>query len=188
MPLFLSPSPFSKPRSRSVRTLAKLSLSSLGLISLGLAACSTTAPSLPGASSGAPMPTEGYDWYLNQDASETSLTYGMAETDDVPLDLSCKPGSRSLTLLLNTEKGARPHIALESGGETETYRAKAEASPLGDSLDLTAQAKASDPVFKRFEQTGWLAVHTNEVRRTLVATEAAKPQISQFFEICDPTP
>ena len=163
------------------------SLALLALGSLALAACSTTAPTdTGGASSGAPLPTAGYDWHLNHDGAEASLSYGMAETDDVPLDLSCVQGSRSLTLLLNTRKGAPHRIALESGGETETYRATAEPAPLGEGLDLTAQATTSDPVFIRFKQTGWLAVNTGEVRRALVANEDSKPQISQFFEICDP--
>ena len=134
-------------------------LSVSALMALALAACSTTTPpSSSGVSSGAPLPIAGYDWYLNQDEGEASLSYGMAETDDVPLDLSCNVGSRSLTILLNTAKGAPHKIALESGGDTETYRATAEASPLSDGLDLTATAASDDPVFKRFRQLGWLAV------------------------------
>lgn len=156
------------------------------MAALGLAACSTTTvPTVPPAFSGAPLPIAGYDWHLNGDPDEISLSYGMAETDDVPLDLSCQAGGQALTLLLNIEKGQPQRIQLESGGETETYRATAELSPLSDSVDLTALAPMSDPVFKRFRQVGWLAVHMGDERRPLVATTAARPQVEKFFELCE---
>ena len=70
----------------------------LALLSLG--ACAPTLKTqLVGASSGAPLAMPGYDWHLNEDAEEASLSYGMAETDDVPLDLSCRPGSGALQIL-----------------------------------------------------------------------------------------
>ena len=164
------------------------SLSITALIGLGLSACASPGPlPSPPASSGAPVPTPGYDWHLNHDGNEASLSYGMAETDDVPLNLSCQASSRRLTILLNTEKGVPHRIALESGGDTETYRASAEPSPLSDGLDLTATASASDPVFKRFRQLGWLAVNTGQARRALVAAEGSLPQVQRFFEICDPS-
>lgn len=155
---------------------------------LGLAACSTTAPTVEvegAVASSAPLPQEGYDWHLNSDDSEISLAYGMADTDDVPLDLSCEAGSKSLNLLLNVEKGHPLRIDLESGGDTQTYRAMAEPSPMTDGVDLTATVRSDDPVFLRFRKLGWLAVHTGENRRPLVATPAALPQIARFFEICE---
>lgn len=155
------------------------------LAMLSLAACSTTPGPAPSASSGAPLPIEGYDWHLNQDSDEVSLSYGMAETDDVPLDLSCHAGQQSLTLLLNVEKGHPQMIQLESGAETETYRATAEASPLTDGVDLTATAPLSDPVFMRFRQLGWLAVLSPNERRLLVATPDSLRHVQRFFEICE---
>lgn len=155
------------------------------LISMGLGACSTTpAPPSSGLSSGAPLPVAGYDWHLNQDEGEASLSYGIAETDDVPLDLSCGAGSGSVTILLNTAKGSPHRISLESGGDTETYRATAERSPLSDGLDLTASAPSDDPVFTRFAQLGWLAVNKGSDRQTMVATKEQLAPIQRFFEFC----
>ena len=158
------------------------------LAALGLAACSTTAPSVDGGvSSGAPLPNAGYDWYLNSDDTEISLSYGLAETDDVPMDLSCEAGSKRLTLLLNVEKGHPLRIDLESGGETETYHATGEAAPLSNGVDLTATAPSTDPVFLRFRQLGWLAVSSGSSRRPLVATPATLPLVERFFQICEQT-
>ena len=171
------------PNSSNPVRLCPLALTLMAALSL--AACSTTpAATVPPTSSGAPLPVEGFDWHLNGDDNEISLSYGMADTDDVPMDLSCQAGGQELTLLLNVEKGQPQRIQLESGGETETYRACAERSPLSDSVDLTAVAPVSDPVFKRFRQVGWLAVHLGDERRPLVATAAARPQVERFFELC----
>jgi len=155
------------------------------LAALALAACAPTATSnLVAASNGAPVPVAGYDWHLNADADEASLSYGMAETDDVPLDLSCRPGSGALQILQAVAEGHPRAIALESGGDTETYPAKAEPSALHDGLDLTAEARASDPVFLRFRKLGWLATYGPDYRTPLVAQDGSDQQIDRFFALC----
>ncbi|MNV03286.1 hypothetical protein D3C71_935460 [compost metagenome] len=155
------------------------------LAALALSACAPTLKTeLDGASSGAPLATPGYDWHLNEDAEEASLSYGMAETDDVPLDLSCRPGSGALQILQAVAEGHPRAIALESGGDTETYPAKAEPSALHGGLDLTAEARASDPVFLRFRKLGWLATYGPDYRTPLVAQRGSDQSIDRFFALC----
>lgn len=155
------------------------------LAALALAACAPTVTSnLTAASSGAPVAAPGYDWHFNEDAEEASLSYGMAETDDVPLDLSCRPGSGALQILQTVADGHPPRIALESGGDTETYPAKAEPSAMHDGLDLTAEAKAADPVFLRFRQLGWLAAYGPDYRTPFVAQHGSDQRIDRFFTLC----
>lgn len=168
------------------RALPLVLMAGSGLI---LAACSTTDSTHdPLASSGAPVPRAGYDWHLNQDDKEISLAYGMVDTDDVPLDLSCQPRTGTLNILHTTGGGGGPRIQLESGGDTETYPAKAEPAALGEGLDLTAKASSTDPVFLRFRQLGWLAVHGEQGREPYVATPSARSGIEQFFSLCDRIP
>lgn len=167
-------------RPRSILVLAVLGT----VAASGLSACSTT-PAPTALASSSPLPVSGYDWHLNHDEAETSLAYGVAETDDVPLDLSCQPGSGRLDILHTVDKGQPYQIALESGGDTETYSAKAEPSALHDGVDLTASAASNDPVFLRFRKLGWLAVHTDKARLTLVAQPGTLPQIEHFFSLCD---
>ena len=155
----------------------------LALLSLG--ACAPTLKTeLVSASSGAPLATPGYDWHLNEDAEEASLSYGMAETDDVPLDLSCRPGSGALQILQTVAEDHPKVIALESGGDTETYPAKAEPSAMHEGLDLTAAARTTDPVFLRFRKLGWLATYGPDYRTALVAQQGSDQNIDRFFALC----
>lgn len=152
---------------------------------LALSACAPTVRSnLIAATNGEPIPVAGHDWHLNADADEASLSYGMAETDDVPLDLSCRPGSGALQILQTVAEDHPRVIALESGGDTETYPAKAEPSAMHDGLDLTAVARTTDPVFLRFRKLGWLATYGPDYRTPLVAQQGSAPQIDRFFTLC----
>lgn len=160
-------------------------LASAAVTTLALSACAPTAGlNLAAASSGAPAPVAGYDWHFNADSEEASLSYGMAETDDVPLDLSCQPGSGALQILQTVSEDHPRVIALESGGDTETYPAKAEPSALHDGLDLTAAARTADPVFLRFRKLGWLATYGPDYRTPLVAQPGSDQQIERFFALC----
>jgi len=171
-----------------MRPLPPRSILTLSLAGLALAACSTTPVVTPisGASSGAPAALVGYDWFYNADpgADELSLSYGVAESDDVPMDLSCRPGSGALTLLRPVAHGMPARIIVESGGDTETYTARAEASPLHDGQFLTASAKAADPVFKRFRRVGWLAVLDGETRTMMAPHPGSAERVEQFFAAC----
>lgn len=161
-------------------------LLSLGGLSISLMACAPTARLAPppGASSGAPAPVAGYDWHLNEDPGEVSLSYGLAHSDDVPLDLSCAPGSGALQILQPVPHGHPAAISLESGGDTETYPATGEASELHEGLYLTASARTSDPVFKRFEDLGWLAAYGADYRTPFVAQPGSETRIARFFKLC----
>jgi hypothetical protein len=155
------------------------------LAALALSACApTVTTNLVAASSGAPAPAPGYDWHFNEDAEEASLSYGMAETDDVPLDLSCRPGSGALQILQTVAEDHPKVIALESGGDTETYPAKAEPSAMHEGLDLTAVARTTDPVFLRFRKLGWLATYGPDYRTPLVAQHGSDKHIDRFFALC----
>lgn len=155
------------------------------LAALALTGCAPALDTeLAGASSGAPLATPGYDWHLNAGADEASLSYGMAETDDVPLDLSCRPGSGALQILQTVAEGHPRVIGLESGGDTETYMAQAEPSALHDGLDLTAVARTTDPVFLRFRKLGWLATYGPDYRTPLVAQRGSDKHIDRFFALC----
>jgi hypothetical protein len=153
---------------------------------LALSACAPTVSTrlVAASGNGAPAPVAGYDWHLNEDADEASLSYGMAETDDVPLDLSCRPGSGALQILQTVAQGHPKTIALESGGDTGTYPAESEPSAMHDGLDLTAAARTTDPVFQRFRKLGWLATYGPDYRTPLAAQQGSDKQIDRFFVLC----
>ena len=151
-----------------------------------LAACATNAPA-PVANleeaGPAPAPMPGYDWFLNRDGQEAILAYGVANSDEVKLHLLCQAGSGALELTAASEKPGR-EIHLESGGDTERYRASSEPAGVHDGELLTARATTKDPVFQRFRRLGWIASWSDDERHIYAAHPAAKAGIEQFFTVC----
>ena len=161
----------------------------IGLCLLGvgavLAACSTT-PSAPSAvmTGGAPAPVEGYDWFLNEDGTAAQLVYGLHESDDVRLTLACERADGRLEVSAHGPTGGPAEIHLESGGETERLRAKAEALEISEGDWLTAVARTSDPVFQRFRRVGWIALWQGGERQAYAPHADSVGRIEQFFGHC----
>lgn len=149
-----------------------------------LAACSTTAPApVATASSGSPMPVAGLDWHLTVDEPEAKLAFGIEESDELKLGLTCERGSGRLEINAMRPVGVR-ELYLESGGETERFAARAEPSGLHEGVFLSAQARTTHPVFQRFRKVGWLADLHGGQRETYAPHAASAPQIEQFFAFC----
>lgn len=151
-----------------------------------LAACATPggAPdTTPLASSGAPAPLPNYDWHLSFEPQEAGLAYGVANSDEVKLQLRCATGSGALDLAAMLEKPSR-QLHLESGGDTERYPAASEEAGITDGHYAQASAKTKDPVFQRFRRLGWIAVWDGETRRTYAAHPQSLADIERFFVAC----
>jgi len=169
-----------------MRVPALLALSGL---TVALAACGTVDPPaaalVEGAvSSGAPAPVEGYDWFYHLDDESGRLAYGLAESDDLKLGLECVRSSGRLALHAIAEKGAKPEIHVESGGETERFRASSEPSQLHDGVFLSAEASTAEPVFRRFRQVGWMAQWRDGEREAYAPQPASAANIDRFFAFC----
>ena len=169
-----------------MRTRALLVLS---VLTVTASACSTVETADPAASpqpaqQGAILPVEGHDWFYWPDGDEASLAYGVDETDNIWLSLSCLRGSGRLGLLRPAGDGDPEVIRLESAGEHQTYPAQSEPSELHDGVFLTSEALTSDPVFQRFRQVGWLAVRDPQTPVAMVPQERSAGRISSFFAFC----
>lgn len=164
--------------------MSHLRLIPLSLAALTAAACaSTPAPmDLTPADAGAPQPLAGHDWFL--DDGDTFLVYGRDETDDVWLSFSCLPGSGTVDIAQYSAPEGADRIALESGGDTETWPASPEPDDLNDGVYLTAQASAREPVFLRFRSVGWLASWGTDGRVMMAAHPGSAPRIERFFAAC----
>lgn len=161
----------------------------LALAIVGLTGCagagkppSTTL--VGGASSAAPTPAPGYDWFFHTDGSEARLAYGLAESDDVPLVLACRQGSGRLELSATAPAGARAEIHIESGGEAQRFPARAEPSQLHEGVFLVAEADSDAPALQRFRSTGWLAVRHGDERRMMAPQPGSVGGIQRFFGKC----
>ncbi|HYD27887.1 hypothetical protein [Brevundimonas sp.] len=158
-------------------------------LALGAAACAGVEPPatgpLPSPAAGpAPSPVPGYDWFYHADEESARLAYGLAESDDLKLGLECLRGSGRLALNAIAEKGAKPEIHVESGGDTERFPASAEPSQIHDGVFLTAEASAAEPVFQRFRRVGWLAQWRNGEREAYAPQPESAPSIERFFAFC----
>lgn len=151
----------------------------------GLCACASQ-PSSPGPATldlGAPQPTPEFDWFLIHEADQDTLAYGVADSDEVKLQLYCRAGSGALELAAMLEKPSN-ELHLESGGDTERYRAESEAAGITEGEYARASAKAMDPVFQRFRRIGWIAVLEGDQRHPYVAHPQSQPRIERFFAAC----
>ena len=154
---------------------------------VALAACSTTPTQMnltTGGVGGAPAPVEGYDWFLNEDGPAAQLVYGLHDSDDVRLTLACERADGKLEVSAHAPTGGPAEIHLESGGETERLRARAEALEISEGDWLTATARTSDPVFRRFRQTGWIALWQKGERHAYAPHPGSSDRIEQFFGRC----
>lgn len=131
----------------------------------------------------APAPIAGLDWFLTDDPSETRLAYGMANSGDFRMALTCLPGSGRLGLIQASETG-RSEMVLESGGDIEKLVATVEPAGVLDGDILLAETTTSAPALLRFRALGWLAIWQGETREILAAHPTSRPSIEQFFVLC----
>ena len=148
-----------------------------------LAACATRTAAPPIVDTGAPAPTPAYDWFLHQEEDRRALAFGVANSDEVKLQLFCRPGSGALQLAATSEKPAR-QIHLESGGDTERYPATSEAAGIHDGEYLRAEASTKDPVIQRFRRLGWIAAWHGDQREVYAAHPGSQKGVSDFFAAC----
>lgn len=155
------------------------------LAAASVAACATVpvAPVPVDSPVEAPAPIAGLDWFLTEDPGETRLAYGMANSGDFRMALTCLPGSGRLGLIQASETG-RAEMVLESGGDTERLDATVEPAGVVDGDILLAETTTSAPALLRFRALGWLAIHEGERREILAAHPASRPSIEQFFVVC----
>jgi hypothetical protein len=157
----------------------------LAILALSLAACATgTSAPPPAPPSSSPTPIEEHDWFFSSEDDHASLAYGLANSDDVWLGLSCGRGAGRLEMIRPVEVGHPVSISLESGGDTETYPAAAHPSDLHEGPVLTAGASTGDPVFQRFRRVGWLAVYGADYRIPMAPHPQSAPHIERFFTFC----
>ena len=154
-------------------------------LALSAGACAIVEPvPAPALIVSAPAPIEDHDWFFSTDGDQAGLSYGLNESDDVWLSLGCRRGSGRLDLIRPVEAGHPLTISVESGGEAGVYPATPEPSELHDGVFLVAQARARDPVFQQFRQTGWMVVLGSNDRNTMVPYPGSEPNIERFFAFC----
>ncbi len=99
----------------------------------------------------------GMAWSLRQPEGETALRFGTPRGDATLLSLSCEPHSGEVDITLHAPPARMSLVALASDGQRTRYIMEAGLGPADEPI-LSGSTKASDPVLRRFAETGDLMV------------------------------
>lgn len=122
----------------------------------------------------APEGIEGMGWHLNHDGHEARLFYGVADSDQLAVMMSCRMGGGEIVTM-----GAVQPVAARSAGSLE-----ADIDPLsGDLMEMRALS-ANDPAMARLVQAGRLGVEGEDRRFDLSATPDERQSIKTFLDDC----
>lgn len=160
-------------------------------LALIAAACATPAPVAPEPSPPAatlapappPAPIPDYDWIAHIEADGATLAYGLAESDDVPLMMSCRSGSGRVDISRPAET-ARPQLVLSSGESILSLHVQAEPSELHEGVFLTGDVRTADPALQTFRRVGWISVYEAGRWHGLAAHPASREGVHRFFSAC----
>jgi hypothetical protein len=119
---------------------------------------------------------EGMGWHLSHEGSMAKLAYGMPNSDQLALMMTCEPG-RAQAMVYGEVQPASPRLVHASTGPTEI-------DPLGGGLLDEARISTRDPALRRLQRTGALAVDGEAGRFELTATREERRLIDAFFDWC----
>jgi hypothetical protein len=165
---------------------AVLAVTGLALLAAGCASTETEPTPIEQVvvTYAAPTPMAGRDWHLSQYWDQSTLAYGVAESDDVNLVLTCADGAGEVSMFRDVANNAPREFHLEAGGDSGRFAADSEPSMLTDGQLLTAHARTNEPVFRSFRSLGWLASWTGEDREGYAPQPGSEGNIERFFAAC----
>lgn len=176
-PFFAAPSPPSM--SRRVPALTACS----GFVLLAACASLPAAPNMA-LPSAAPAPMDDYDWHFERQPQTVQLAYGVANSDDIPLGFSCRPGSNQIQMSTPTLDAKTKSITLGTSETRQTYAARQEAAEMFDGYLLHAQTTANDPVLLSFAKLGWLVMAHEGRWAGLSPQSGTKTPVHDFLAAC----
>jgi hypothetical protein len=148
-----------------------------GLVAIAaLAGCATPPP---------PAADPAMRWAFDPSGSDGArLAFGRPQTDDVPVMLTCQPGSGRVRISAAAPSAAAsPVLKLSSKAVSSRTTGRIDgADPLGPRLE--AEAPVGNPALAAFSATGQLVV---EAGGAVIAAPAGDPApVRSFFAACRP--
>lgn len=163
---------------------AGLAVAGVALLAAGCVSTTGDHGSASGAMASAPTPVPGRDWHFAQYGGNSTLAYGVAESDDVSVMLICGDLAGRVYLSRDVPHEAPAEFVLESGGEILRLAASSEPSLMTDGQSLASDAAWDEPVFRRFRSLGWLAVWTGDQREAYAPHPGSEGAAERFFATC----
>ncbi len=146
------------------------------------AALGLTAAALAGCMHDKPVQTT-YRWsYMAPaDAEAPRLAYGLPNSDDLVLMMSCRSGA---DLDVTAVGVSGREIALASDGAESRLPASRVEDELNEGGTLQARAPAGDAALAGFRKSGDLTLLVGGERHSLAAGSADRGQVREFFRAC----
>lgn len=143
-------------------------VAALGLVAVAAQSQATNSDAQLGA---APM-----GWHLSHEGAMAKLAYGVANSDQLALMITCEPG-QSQAVLYGDVQPVGPRLQQASLTATAI-------DPLGGGLADETRMPIDDPAFERLAERGRLAVEGDSGPFDLTADREERRVIGQFFSYC----
>jgi hypothetical protein len=143
------------------------------IAALGLVAAAAQSSA---GNSEAPAAADGMGWSLTHEGPMAKLAYGVANSDQLALMLTCEPG-QSQAAVYGDVRPAGPQLIRASAGPVAI-------DPLGGGLLDEARISTRAPAVRRLVRTGILAVEGDAGRFELTATRTERRMIGEFIAWC----
>lgn len=152
-------------------------VAALGLIAVAAqsratdAAPETAAGTAPEAVMAAPM-----GWHLSHEGSMAKLAYGVANSDQLALMMTCEPG-QTQAIVYGDVQPVSPRLVKAS-------MESAAIDPLGGGLADEARIPLRAPALQKLARSGKLAVEGDAGHFELTADDKEQRLVAQFFAYC----
>ena len=143
-------------------------VAALGLIAFAAQSQATNSDARTGV---APMA-----WHLSHEGDLAKLAYGVANSDQLALMMTCAPG-QAQAVLYGDVKPAGPRV------QKASLRAVA-IDPISGGLEDEVRLSVDDPSLKQLAQSGKMAVEGDAGAFELTATRDERKLIDDFFAYC----
>ena len=114
-------------------------------------------------------------WHLSHEGSVAKLAYGVENSDQLALMMTCERGQTETTVYGDIRPASRSLIKASMA---------AAIDPLSGGLSDETRISVRDPALQQLARSGKLAVEAEAGRLELSATSAERRLISEFFAYC----
>ena len=128
----------------------------------------TTAPALPGQGAAG--------WHLLHEGSMAKLAYGLADSDQVALMLTCSPGDRTAVVYGDTQPRSPALAPIAQGPQP--------IDPLSDGEADETRLPLSDTALTGLARGGRMAVQTEAGAQQIRANRAERRMVQGFLSYC----
>ncbi|MFK0298453.1 hypothetical protein ACIQTU_04450 [Brevundimonas sp. NPDC090276] len=128
----------------------------------------TTAPALPGQGAAG--------WHLLHEGSMAKLAYGLPDSDQVALMLTCSPGDRTAVVYGDTQPRSPALIPAATGPQL--------IDPLSDGEAFETRLPLSDAALTGLARGGRMAVQSEAGEKQLRASRAERRMVQGFLSYC----